>query len=161
MRWQSITLLTICGFIWVPGYAADSVAIKAATPVQISIVPESTPVPAAETTFVVRASSTIPSRHFHIDISLPPGAVLVAGDVQWQGAVYPGQVQELRVSVRYPGQGIPTLSANASIASANGAQLAANAVYRPSTALPSGVTAIRAQRYSSRDGHPVVEYSLK
>lgn len=161
MRWISTTLITICILSWAQSTWADSIAIKPATPVQISIVPETAVAPGSTSIFVVRASSSLPSNDFHIDVTPLQGTELLAGDLQWRGAIYPGQVHELRITVRFPGQGTPTLSATASIQSGGSAQLAASAVYRPERAAPSAFKAIRPQRHSSRNGRPVVEYTLK
>ena len=161
MRWKSITLITIFILSWAQSSWADSVAIKPATPVQISIVPDTAVAPGSTSTFVVRASSSLASSDFHIDIIPLQGSEILSGDLQWRGALYPGQIHELRITVKFPAQGTPTLSATASIQSGGSAQLAASAVYRPQLALPGAFKATRPQRHSSRNGRPVVEYTLK
>jgi hypothetical protein len=98
---------------------------------------------------------------FTISVTVPEGARIVSGRLQWQGSIAPGQVRELRVTVQMPTDEIPAVSATAAIPSDNSAQLAASAEYRPPSLLPSGVVATQLKRKSLRNNHPVVEYSLK
>jgi hypothetical protein len=94
-------------------------------------------------------------------VTVPEGASIVSGQLQWQGPISPGQVRELRITVQLPSDQTPIVTVTAGIQSDNSAQLAASAEYRPSSLLPSGVTATQVKRKSLRNGRPVVEYSLK
>ncbi|MGD8572789.1 MAG: hypothetical protein PVH98_10015 [Gammaproteobacteria bacterium] len=160
MRWKTKTLMAVLVlFCSQPGWA-QGVAIKPTTPVQITIVPESAVAPGSTSTFTIRASSSLPSSQLHIDITPSQGAQLLSGDLHWEGSVIPGQVRQLSITLRFDDQHQPQVSAVASIQSANSAQLAASAAYRPSVVQPTGVRLTPDHRQSSRNGQPVVEYSL-
>lgn len=164
MRWNTLTLITCCAIsaaLYVQNVWAGSVTIKPRTPVQVSITPETAVTPGANATFVIKASSSLASGAFSIAVTVPEGANILSGQLRWQGPIAPGQVRELRFTVHMPADQPPVVSATAAIQSDNSAQLAASAEYRPSSLLPSGITATQHQRKSLRNGHPVVEYSLQ
>ncbi|MCI0506579.1 MAG: hypothetical protein L0Z73_10775 [Gammaproteobacteria bacterium] len=155
-----ITTILISLSCWTQAALADPVAVKAATPVQVSIVPESAVAPGTAAAFLVRVSSDIASDNLVVDISLPPGAELLSGDLRWAGGIGPGEVRELRVIARFPADSVPHIAATATIRSTNGAQLAASEEYRQAVAMPSAAK-ITQGRTVPRNGRTVVEYSLK
>jgi hypothetical protein len=161
VMWRKvITTILISLSCWTQAALADSVAIKAATPVRVSIVPESAVTPGSAASFSVRVSSDVASDNLVVDINLPPGAELLSGDVRWAGGISPGEVRELRVIVRLPADSVPNIAATATIRATNGAQLAASDEYRQAVAMPSAAK-ITQGKTVSRYGRAVVEYSLK
>ena len=161
MWWKVITTIAITIGCVAQLAAAETIAVKPSTPVEISIVPESAVYPGAVVAFLVRASSSLPSENLLIQANLPQGSELVSGDLQWLGSVMPGQTRELRFSLRLSSGEVPAVHASASIQSPTGAQMAASAVYRQADLAPAGILKANQERKVNRNGQPVVEYSIK
>jgi len=160
MRRKGVTTILILLGCWTQVVFADSIAIKAATPVQISIAPETSVSPGGAATFVVRVTSSLASDHLVINVIQPPATELLSGELQWTGDIQADQVRELRFVLRLPAAAVPAIEVTATIHSASGGQLAASDVYRQPLALPSAVKILQG-RTVSRNGRAVVEYPLK
>jgi hypothetical protein len=139
---------------------AETVAVKATTPLQITIVPESSVSPGSIASFVVRVSSSLASNNLVVAVSQPAGSELMSGELNWSGGIAQGEVRELRFMLRLPADSVPSITATATILSTQGGQLAASDVYRQAVATPTGLKAAPG-RTVSRQGRAVVEYSLK
>ena len=161
MQLKLVALALFGFFAFIHTAWAENVAVKATTPVQISIFPETSVAVGSASTFVVRASSMLPSENFVIEVLPEQGSKWISGQKRWQGAIVPGQVLELRVSVQMPNHGVPAISANASIQAGDGTQLAASAVYRQQKISPIAAQKSNTARNVSRDGRPVVEYRVR
>jgi hypothetical protein len=161
MRWKLVALVFF-GIIAVMQAAwAENIAVKAATPVHVSIYPEASVVAGSLSTFVVRATSILPSENFVIEVLPGQGSRWISGQQRWQGAIVPGQVQEFRFTVQMPITGIPAISVTASIQADDGTQLAASAAYRQQKISPIAAQKSNTVRKVSREGRPVVEYRVR
>ena len=131
------------------------------TPVLISITPETSVSAGSVSTFLVTASTMLASDSFVVEVVPALGSEWISGPLQWQGSIEPGQVQELRVSLRMPTVGVPSVTANASIQASDGSRLAASAEYRLQQIMPAGAQKLNSGRKRLRNGSPVIEYTVK
>lgn len=161
MRWKIVTLAFFSIFFITQAVWAESLAVKATTPVKISIISETSVSAGSVSTFVVRATSVLPSENFVIEVEAPQGSRWLSGEKRWQGPIAPGKVQELRFTLQMPANAVASISATASIQAGDGSQLAASAVYRQQAISPIGSQKSSAARKVTRDGRPVVEYRVR
>ncbi len=161
MWWKVITTIVISIGCMAQMALAESIAVKPATPVEISIVPESTVSSGSVVSFLVSVSSSLPSDNLLIKVDLPNTVSLVSGELQWRGTIHPGEIRELRFSLQLPSGAVPAIHASARIQSPTGAQLAASAVYRQAVATPAGILKSSQGRKVDRNGRAVVEYSIE
>ena len=161
MRLKLVALAFFSVFVFTTVAWAENIAVKATTPVQISIFPETNVAAGSISTFVVRASSMLASENFVIEVLPAQGAKWISGPQQWQGTVVPGQLLEFKVTVQLPDGTVPEISATASIQADDGTQLAANAVYRKQPISTIASQKLAPSRSVSRNGRPVVEYRVR
>lgn len=140
---------------------AEELAIKASTPVEVSIYPVTTVVKGQQSTFVVRAVSSMPSDDFVIEIIPGDGSELVSGDLVWSGPVFPGVPREISVTLRMAGNATPTVSVNSSIQLGGDVRFAASATYRQETQTPAAYQMVSKERKVPRKGSQVNEYRVK
>ncbi len=161
MQWKTVALVFA---ILLPGMQAafaDQLAIKASTPVEVSIYPISTVSRGQASTFVVHAMSSIASDDFVIEIIPSEGSELVSGDLVWQGPMVPGVPREISVTLRMAGHSTPTVSVNSSIELGGDVRFAASATYRQQTQTPAAYQTLSKERKVPRKGHQVNEYRVK
>ena len=140
---------------------ADDAAGKPTAPVQISIISESKLTPGGVGHFLISASSDIASDAFVINVIPPKGGKWMSGSKQWRGPVLPKQARQIRVIVRMPDKGVPTLEVNAGIEADDGSRMAASAVYSEPSTTSNEEASENHGRIVQRQSEPVVEYTLQ
>lgn len=161
MQWKTVTLVLLILLSGMQAATAEQFAIKASTPVEVSIYPISTVSKGQPGTFVVRAMSSIASDDFVIEIIPGEGSELVSGDLQWQGPMVPGVPRELSVTLRMAANTTPTVSVNSSIQLGGDVRFAASATYRQETQTPAAYQTLSKERKVPRKGRQVNEYRVK
>lgn len=160
MRWKIIALVIFALLSGMQSANAESLAIKAATPVEVSIYPITSVSKGNASTFRVLATSSIPVENFVIKILPSAGSRVLSGDADWRGSMVPGVPQELTVTVQMANDIVPTISVNSSIQIGGDARFAASATYRQQIETPIGYKAVSKKRKVKRKGRQVVEYKL-
>lgn len=161
MRWKNIALALLVSFASIQLAVAEERSIKATTPVEVSIYPV-TPVSKGEiATFVVYATSSMPSEEFVIDILPEEGSEVVAGELNWQGPILPGQARELSVTLRMASDRQPAVTVTSSIRLGGNVHFAASATYRQQTQNTVAVQSTSRERKVARKGRQVNEYRVK
>jgi len=160
MRWKIAALVLLTTLSGISFAGPENLAIKASTPVEVSIYPV-TPVGRGQTsTFVVRAESSIPVENFVIKILPTSGSKVLAGELNWQGSMTPGVAQELRITLKMADDGVPAVSVNSGIEMGGDMRFAASATYRQQTQTPVGYQAVSKERKVKRKGRQVIEYKV-
>jgi len=140
---------------------ADSASGKPATPIQISIVPESIVAKGQVAKFLISTSSEIASDAFVINIIPAKGSQWLSGPKQWRGSVLPRQAQQIHVTLRMPTSGVPTLSANAGIEAEDGSRMGASVVFSEPSASTTEQEKLKQGRVVPRQNDPVIEYLVQ
>lgn len=168
MRWKNVALVLASFSLGLPSafaaehnHAATDRAVKATTPVEVSIYPVTSVSKGEESTFIVRATSSLPSDDFVIEIQPTKGSTLVSGDLSWQGPIMPGVAREMSVTLRMADKRVPSVSVTSSIQLDGGVEFAATATYRQQGNKPVATKAISRNRKVSRKGRQVIEYRLR
>lgn len=160
MCWKVLIALL---FVVMSSANAGLPAIKASSPVQITIQQESISVEGSQSTFVVFASSSIDAENFLVNVKLPAGVVLQTGELSWQGSVLAGEEKELRFTVLLQPDVEHTIVAEAKLVADEVTQFAATATYQNFTAFSSALktdSKTNKSRTTSRRGRAITEYSL-
>ena len=139
---------------------AESLAIKAATPVDVTIYPLTPVSRGRASTFKVYAESSIPVENFVIEILPSAGSKVLSGKLKWQGSMVPGVPQELTVTLQMANNAVPSVSVNSSIQMGGDSRFAASATYRQQTQSPVGYQPASKERKASRKGRQVIEYRV-
>ena len=161
MRWKNIALALLVSLTSIQLAVAEERSIKATTPVEVSIYPVS-PVNKGEiATFVVYATTSLPSENFVIQVLPGEGSEVVAGELKWQGAIFPGQAHERSVTLRMPTDKLPSVSVTSSIQQDGAVRFAASATYRQQVQAPVTAQSVSRERKVSRKGRQVNEYRVK
>jgi hypothetical protein len=161
MRWKIVALVLVTSLLGLPPAIADNLAIKATTPVEVSIYPVSSVNRGQASTFTVRATSSIPSDNFVIEVKPSDGSQLLSGELLWQGPVTPGVPRELSITLRMASDEVPSVSVTSSVQFDGEVQFAASATYRQQTQSPSAIQTFSRERKVARKGRQVIEYSVK
>lgn len=161
MRWKLIALVIISLQAALSSAVAENLAIKATTPVEVSIYPVTTVERGGLSTFTVRAESSLPSEDFVIEIVPGKGSQLVEGELFWQGPVMPGIPRELTVTLRMANDAVPTVSVKSTINTGGSVQFAASATYRQQIQMPAAYQSVSKERKVPRKGRQVIEYRVK
>ena len=160
MRWKIVALVLFISMTGMQSAMAENLAIKASTPVEVSIYPL-TPVSRGQaSTFKVYAESSIPVENFVIEILPTAGSKLLSGKLKWQGSMVPGVPQELTFTLQMANNGVPSVSVNSSIQMEGAARFAASATYRQQTQSPVGYQSSSKERKATRKGRQVIEYRV-
>ena len=161
MHWKIVALVLMTSLSGMQVAVAEKLAIKATTPVEVSIYPL-TPVSKGQaSTFMVRAMSSIPSEDFVIEVIPSQGSKILSGDLVWKGQMVPGVPREHSVTLRMANDSVPTVSVNSSIHLGGDVRFAASATYRQQSQIPAGYQTVSKERKVPRKGRQVIEYRVK
>lgn len=161
MLWKNVALVLLVLLSGMQAAVAEQLAIKAATPVDVSIYPV-TPVSRGQaSTFVVRAMSSMPSDDFSIEIIPSDGSEVLSGDLVWRGSMVPGVPRELSITLRMASDSVPMVSVNSSIHLGGEVRFAASATYSQQTQIPAAYKTLSKERKVPRKGRQVIEYRVK
>lgn len=161
MRWKNVALALLVSLSGIQLATAENLAIKATTPVEVSIYPVTAVNRGQVATFTVYATSSIPSDDLVIEINPSEGSEVIVGDLNWQGAIAPGQSRELSITLRMAQDGVPSVSVTSSIQQSGSVRFAASATYRQQTQTPVAIQSYSRERKVSRKGRQVIEYRVK
>lgn len=165
MYWRLLALpIVFANLAWMSNAIAETMAIKASSPVSISISTVENNSSNSLVAFVVSATSTAAADNFVINVKLPGEAVVHDGQTQWQGAIAAGEVIELGFTAELRTDIDQHITASATISTPQGARLSASAIYESFAASVSAFKREKAHsrsRASIRKGRSVSEYSLK
>jgi hypothetical protein len=161
MRWKIVALVVVISLLVMPRAFAEKRAIKATTPVEVSIYPVTSVDRGQASTFIVRATSSMPSDNIVIDVLPTAGSQVLSGALHWQGAVVPGVAKELSFTLLMAGDQVPSVSVTSSIEFAGEQRFAATATYRQETQMPEAFHTISRERKVLRKGRQVIEYRVK
>ena len=160
MRWKIVALVLVLSFSGLQSVGAESLAIKASTPVEVSIYPVTSVSRGEASTFKVLAVSSIPVENFTIRILPGDGCRLLSGSLEWNGPMVPGEARELSVTLRMANDAVPTVSVNSGIQLDGEVRFAASATYRQQTKSPVGYQSVSKERKVPRKGRQVNEYQV-
>jgi len=160
MRWKIVALVLFISMAGTESVIAESLAIKAATPVEVSIYPLTPVSRGRASTFKVYAESSIPVENFVIEILPGAGSKVLSGKLKWSGPMVPGVPQEITVTLQMANNEVPSVSVNSSIQMEGGARFAASATYRQQTQNPVGYQSTSKERKAPRKGRQVIEYRV-
>jgi hypothetical protein len=161
MQWKIVALVFMILLSGMQAAVAEKFAVKAATPVEVSIYPVTPVYRGQASTFVVRAVSSLPSEDFSIEIIPSEGSEVLSGDLVWQGPMMPGVPRELSITLRLSSDSVPTVSVNSSIHLDGEVRFAASATYSQQVQTPAAYKAVSKERKVPRKGHQVIEYRVK
>ena len=161
MRWKIIALAFLVSLSGLQSAVAEERAIKATTPVEVSIYPLTTVNRGELASFAVYVTSSVASQDFVIEVLPGEGSELVAGELKWQGAIFPGQPKELSITLRMANDRVPSVSVNSSIQSEGSVRFAASATYTQQVQSPVAVQSVSRERKVKRKGRQVNEYRVK
>lgn len=160
MRWKLVALMFLISFSALQSVGAESLAIKASTPVEVSIYPVTSVSRGQASTFKVRAVSSIPVENFTIKILPSAGSRVLSGNLEWHGAMVPEVAKELTITLQLDSNSVPSVSVNSSIQMEGEARFAASATYRQQSKPPAGYQSVSKERKVPRKGRQVNEYQL-
>ena len=160
MFWKVLIALS---FVVMSCANAELPAIKASSPVQVSIQQEGISVDGDVSTFIVTATSAIGSDYFQIQVKLPAGVELRSGELSWLGSVSAGEIRQLRFTVSMPSDIQLTIVADAQLSADGNIQFAASTTFQNlsafSASLKSSEHSGRSQT-SIRRGRAITEFPL-
>lgn len=163
-----VLLLTVCAYFSVSvAVMADSPVPspvpKPQSPISVDIQYQSAAVAGQVIEFTVQVSSAVDADLVNVQIELPEGSAVHAGELSWHGALYHDEIKQISLRVKLPVRVVQPIIASAAIGEFASAQFAGRAIYviETGSVLHAAAVTEPKARTVMRDGVRIQEYELR